>query len=81
MREQYGRIEEGWRALNEGIGSLEVAMVPWKELTDRFDELCDWFDGLRERVRTDLLDLEREDDNSADMTDHLVVLKVSRTYM
>ena len=54
-------------------------MVPWKELTDRFDEFCDWFDGLRERIRTDLLDLEREDDSAADMTDHLVVLKVSRT--
>ena len=51
-------------------------MVPWKELTDRFDQIQDWMDGLRERVRKDISDLEQEDENSPNMSDYVVHLKV-----
>ena len=53
-------------------------MVPWKELTDRFDQIQDWMDGLRERVRKDISDLEQEDENSPNMSDYVVHLKVRR---
>ena len=76
MREQHSKVEENWRALNEGVGALEVAVAPWKELTDRFDELQDWFDEFRESVRQNLSDLEQED-GTTDMSDYVVVMKVT----
>jgi chromosome segregation ATPase len=75
ITEKFSRVEENWRALNEGVESLVVAMAPWKELTDQFDELQDWFDQFRDQVRRDLSDLEQEDDNSANMSDYIVALK------
>ena len=51
MKEQYSRVMECWQTLNEGLATVEVAVVPWKELTDRFDELQDWFDELSEQVK------------------------------
>ena len=73
MKKKFSRIQENWRVLNEGAESLLVAMAPWKEMTDRFDELQDWFDRFRERVRRDL---SKEEDNSANMSDYIVSLKV-----
>ena len=77
MRKQIKRISDSWRALNEGIEKLAVAMAPWKELTDRFDQLQDWFDEFRDRVRRDLSDLEQEEDELTDLSDYVVLLKVS----
>ena len=76
MKKKFSRIQENWRVLNEGAESLLVAMAPWKEMTDRFDELQDWFDRFRERVRRDLSNIEQEEDNSANMSDYIVSLKV-----
>ena len=76
MNKKFSRVEENWSALNEGVESLVVAVAPWKKLTDGFDELQDWFDRFRERVRRDLSDLEQEDDDSANMSDYIVTLKV-----
>ena len=76
MKKKLSRVQENWRALNKGMESLVVAVAPWKEMTDRFDELQDWFDQFRERVRRDLSDLEQEEENSANMSDYIVNLKV-----
>ena len=76
MKKKLSRVEEKWLALNEGVESLVVAVAPWKEMMDRFDELQDWFDRFRERVRRDLSDLEQEEENSANMSDYIVALKV-----
>ena len=78
MKKKLSRVEEKWQALNEGVESLVVAVAPWKEMTDRFDELLDWFDRFRERVRRDLSNLEQEEENSANMSDYIVALKVDR---
>ena len=78
MRKKHSRITESWRALNEGMETLAVAMAPWKELTDRFDELQDWLDQLRERARRDLSDVEQEDEEyCTDYSNYVVRLKVS----
>ena len=76
MKEQYSRVMECWQTLNEGLATDEVAVVPWKELTDRFDELQDWFDELSEQVKQDLSNLDQEDD-STDLSDYIITIKVS----
>ena len=68
---------ECWKTLNEGLATVEAAVVPWKELTDQFDELQDWFDELSEQVKQDLSNLDQEEDDSTDLSDYIITLKVS----
>ena len=44
-------------------------MKPWKDLTDRFDELSIWLDELEERVE--------EEEGGGDPSDSIVNIKVS----
>lgn len=68
---------ECWQTLNDGIATVEVAIVPWKELTDQFDELQDWFDELSEQVKHDLFNLDQEEEESTDFSDYIITIKVS----
>ena len=42
----------------EGVKTLPEAILPWKDLTDRFDELSIWLDELEGRVERDLVRVE-----------------------
>ena len=46
-------------------------MKPWKDLTDRFDELSIWLDELEERME------EEEVEGGGDPSDSIVNIKVS----
>ena len=46
-------------------------MKPWKDLTDRFDELSIWLDELEERVE------EEEEEGGGDPSDSIVNIKVN----
>ena len=49
--------------------ALPEAMKPWKDLTDRFDELSIWLDELEERVE--------EEEGGGDPSDSIVNIKVN----
>ena len=51
-------------------------MKPWKDLTDRFDELSIWLEELEERVESDLAKVE-EVEGGGDPSDTIVKIKVS----
>ena len=72
---------ECWKTLNEGLATVEAAVVPWKELTDQFDELQDWFDELSEQVKQDLSNFDQEEEDSTDLSDYIITLKVSVPYV
>ena len=61
---------------------LPDAMKPWKDLTDRFDELSIWLEELEERVESDLVkevkeEEEEEVEGGGDPSDTIVKIKVS----
>ena len=52
-------------------------MKPWKDLTDRFDELSIWLEELEERVESDLVkEEEEEEEEGGDPSDTIVKMKV-----
>ena len=53
-------------------------MKPWKDLTDRFDELSIWLEELEERVESDLVkeEEEEEEEGGGDPSDTIVKIKV-----
>ena len=52
-------------------------MKPWKDLTDRFDELSIWLEELEERVESDLVKEEEEEvGEGGDPSDTIVKIKV-----
>ena len=66
----------------EGVEELPDAMKPWKDLTDRFDELSIWLEELEERVESDLVkevkeEEEEEVEGGGDPSDTIVKIKVS----
>ena len=63
--------------LTEGVHALPEAMAPWKDLTDRFDDLSDWFDRLEGKVERDLAAMERQEVAGGDLSDFIVAVKVS----
>lgn len=57
---------------------LPDGMKPWKDLTDRFDELSIWLGELEERVESDLVKVEEEEvEGGGDPSDTIVKIKVS----
>ena len=57
--------------------ALPDAMKPWKDLTDRFDELSIWLEELEERVESDLVkEEEEEEEEGGDPSDTIVKIKV-----
>ena len=54
-----------------------MAIQPWKDLTDRFDKLSDWFDEFEEQVQRDLAATEGAEDTAAgaDLSDTVVQVK------
>ena len=57
---------------------LPDGMKPWKDLTDRFDELSIWLGELEERVESDLVKVEEEEvEGGGDPSDIIVKMKVS----
>ena len=63
---------------------LPDAMKPWKDLTDRFDELSIWLEELEERVESDLVKEVKEEEEEGeevegggDPSDTIVKIKVS----
>ena len=60
--------------------ALPDAMKPWKDLTDRFDELSIWLEELEERVESDLVkeeeEEEEEEEGGGDPSDTIVKMKV-----
>ena len=61
---------------------LPDGMKPWKDLTDRFDELSIWLEELEERVESDLVKVEEEEEEEeveggGDPSDTIVKIKVS----
>ena len=58
--------------------ALPDAMKPWKDLTDRFDELSIWLEELEERVESDLVKEEEEVEveGGGDPSDTIVKMKV-----
>lgn len=51
-------------------------MKPWKDLTDRFDELSIWLDELEGRVERDLVRVQEEGVEGGDPLDLIVNIKV-----
>ena len=60
----------------KGVEALPDAMKPWKDLTDRFDELSIWLEELEERVESDLVKEEEEEEGGGDPSDTIVKIKV-----
>ena len=70
-------ISQDWAELERGLRDLSVAIQPWKDMTDRFDKLSDWFDEFEERVQRDLAATEGAEDTAAgaDLSDAVVQVK------
>ena len=66
--------------LLKGVEALPDTMKPWKDLTDRFDELSIWLEELEERVESDLVKEEEEEEEAeeegGDPSDTIVKIKV-----
>jgi len=58
------------------VRTLPEAMRPWKDLTDRFDELSIWLDELEGRVERDLVRVQEEGVEGGDPLDLIVNIKV-----
>ena len=56
-------------------------MAPWKDLTDRFDELEAWFEDLERRVDRDLAEVDEQERRGGDTSDFIVSLKVAHTFI
>ena len=60
----------------EGVRTLPEAILPWKDLTDRFDELSIWLDELEGRVERDLVRVQEEVMEGGNPLDLIVNIKV-----
>ena len=60
----------------EGVRTLPEAIQPWKDLTDRFDDLSIWLDELEGRVECDLVRVQEEGVEGGDPLDLIVNIKV-----
>ena len=77
LQETFSRVEQGWTSLTEEVRALPEAMAPWKDLTDRFDDLSDWFDRLERKVERDFTAIEQQEVAGGDLSDFIVAMKVS----
>lgn len=76
-RASVASISKGWEELKRGVAELQSTMQPWKEVTDQFDELSNWFSDFEARVHEDLSAIEGAEHTAAgaDLSDTVVQVK------
>ena len=76
VKQMFTKVEQSWCSLKEGVRTLPVTIKPWKELTDQFEQLSNWFDLLEHRVRQDKAAIEERDNVDGNVSDLVVAFKV-----
>lgn len=74
IRERYIHLEKSWLAIAEKVKSLQDLIVPWKELTELYDKLCNSYERVNKMVeRTETIMQERNRGNLSDIIHQLKV--------
>ena len=74
---RYNEMRKAWTSATEEIADLEARSKPWKELTDRFDELCSSVERVEGLVDADENSIETLDEaEGGGLSDFIVNFKV-----
>ena len=74
---RYSSLEERWHKMEERVKEMCEKSKPWLELTEQFDELCVFVEGLERKVKEgeEKVNNMKEEDGG-DLSDRIVEFKV-----
>lgn len=74
---RYSNLQTAWTTATGEISGLVARSKPWKELTDRFDELCSRVEDVEGLVETDEGSVEElEEADGGGLSDFILNFKV-----
>ena len=77
VQKQYKCLDKAWTNLSDEVGFLYGTTEPWKELTDRFDELSLFVSDMGSQVNRDEESTKHWDETEGgDLSDIIVNFKV-----
>ena len=76
QRRKVEKLSQRWDALNNGLGELETAMIPWRQLLDARDNLEQFLAPLEELYEVEFEKVKQTPPGS-DFSPFIVLFKVS----
>ena len=73
---QYQQTDRQWSQLVEGTHLLLEEMLPWQQLVNKAAELGEWCKGVQERVKKEMDELGRVEEEDDDPSDFKATFKV-----